>query len=203
MMEQKSPEIEKIIEAFRQYQKTDEAKAHTQSLKIKERRETKAILEKLKGLEKGSEEFVEYVLYGLLPNGKTKYSKRESIAPAFLNIKKFFGRFGYKDEDWKQIAELVFDTAEKFERNPAGYRGIIADFVANKYSKALQCGSMSPIFYSLSENFPLVNNRLIRTFRNLSGTIFPERMELNQKLESYPANIEKMVLFHLVWVVKG
>jgi len=195
MSNHKSPEVIKIIEAFREYLKTDQARSHTHDLKIKEPKETKEILERLKGLKRGSEEFVDLVLYGLLPNAKTKYSKRVSIASAFLNIKKFFGRFGYKDEDWKQIAWLVFDTAVKFEKNPDDYRKIIAEFVSNKYSKALQCGSITPIFYSLDTKFPIVNNREIRTFKVLSGTIFPERKELSQRLENYPGNMEKIRQF--------
>jgi len=195
MSNHKSPEVIKIIEAFREYLKTDQAKSHTHALKIKEPNETREILERLKSLKRGGEEFVDLVLYGLLPNAKTKYSKRVSIASAFLNIRKFFGRFGYKDEDWKQIAELVFDTAVRFEKNPDDYRRIVADFVSNRYSKALQCGSISPILYSLNTKFPIVNNREIRTFRVLSGTIFPERKELDQRLENYPGNMEKIQQF--------
>jgi hypothetical protein len=195
MSNHRSPEIIKIIKAFREYLKSDQAKSHIHVLKIKEPRETKEILEQLKSLKRGSEEFVDLVLYGLLPNAKTRYSRRVSVASAFLNIKKFFGRFGYKDEDWKQIAELVFDTAVKFEKNPDDYQKIIAEFISNKYSKALQCGSISPIFYSLNTQFPIVNNREIRTFRVLSGTIFNERKELNQRLKNYPDNVEKIRQF--------
>ena len=196
MVNQKSPEMEKIIEEFRAYLKTGQAKAHIYNLKDREPRETSGILEKLRSLSTRSAEFVDLVLYGLLPNAKTKYSKRESIAPVFMNIKKFFGsRFNYNEKDWQQIAQLVFNAADKFERDPKNIKEIVSEFVANKYSKALQCGSMTPIFYSLNTSFPIINNREIRTFKTLSGTIFSERKELKQKLEKYADNIEKIKEF--------
>ncbi|MHA1268043.1 MAG: HNH endonuclease family protein [Candidatus Helarchaeota archaeon] len=192
MEDQKSLELIKIIEEFRKYLQTEEAKSHIRDLKLKEPKETKQILEDLRKLDKDSQEFVDTVLYGLLPNAKTKYSKRVSIAPAFLNIRKFFKRFSYNDEDWKHIANLVFNAVDKFDKNPNELRDIIKYFVSNKYSKALQCGSMTPILYAINNDFPIVNNREIRTFNVLSRTVFSERKELDQKLESYPSNIEKI-----------
>jgi len=192
MEDQKSLELIKIIEEFRKYLQTEEAKSHIRDLKLKEPKETKQILEDLRKLDKDSQEFVDTVLYGLLPNAKTKYSKRVSIAPAFLNIRKFFKRFSYNDEDWKHIANLVFNAVDKFDKNPNELRDIINNFVSSKYSKALQCGSMTPIFYAINNDFPIVNNREIRTFNVLSRTVFSERKELDQKLERYPSNIEKI-----------
>jgi hypothetical protein len=86
-MEQKSPEIAKIIEDFRAYLNSDNGKHHLNYLKEKEPREVKEVLEKLKGLPKDSKEFVDLVLYGLLPNAQSKYAKRASVAPAFFKHK--------------------------------------------------------------------------------------------------------------------
>ncbi|MGB7061157.1 MAG: DUF262 domain-containing protein [Candidatus Zixiibacteriota bacterium] len=132
------------------------------------------------------------MLYGLLPNGRTKLAKRVSIAPAFLNIRRFFKRFEYTDEDWREIASLVFKAVCRFEKNPGDLENIIRDFVSSKHSKALQCGSLSPIFYSLNTKYPIVNNRERRTFRALSEIVLKKRDRLGQKLEDYPTNIEKL-----------
>lgn len=194
MMQQKSPELERIIEEFRSFLQTNTAKSHIDYLKNKEPKETKEILEKLRSIN-NTEEFVDLVLYGLLPNAQSKYAKRVSLTPAFMNIKKFFSRFNYTEDDWRNIASLVFDTIDEFDRNPDRLKEIIKKFVSNKYSKALQCGSITPILHALNPGFPIVNNRTIRTFRTLSRIVFGKEDEIYQQLEYYPENIEKIKKF--------
>lgn len=194
-MDQKSLQIEQLINEFKNYLKTEEAKGHLKYLKEKEPKETKEILEKLKTLPKESKEFIDLVLYGLLPHYKTKYAKRVSITPAFMNIKKFFARFGYTENDWEELANLVFNLIVKFENSPERLEEFIREFTSNRLSKALQCGSISPIFFALNQNFPIVNNRTIRTYRRLSFIIFDQPDDLNQKLEYYLANVEKIKRF--------
>jgi len=192
MTQQKSLEIMKIIEEFREYLKTEEGKYHLSYLKEKEPRETKEVLEKLKTLPKDSPEFVELVLYGLLPNSKTKYAKRVSIAPAFRNIKKFFERFNYSEQDWIELANLIFNLVDKFYKQPDKLESLIREFISHRLSKAIQCGSLSPIFFALNPEFPIVNNREIRTYRSLYFLIFNEIDELSQRLENYLSNVDKI-----------
>ena len=194
-MSQKSQQMEQLINEFRDYLKTKEAKDHLKYLKEKEPKETKEILERLKILPKESKEFVDLVLYGLLPHSKTKYAKRVSITPAFMNIKKFFARFEYTENDWKELANLVFNLIVKFENSPERLEEFIREFTSNRLSKALQCGSISPIFFALNQNFPIVNNRTIRTYKKLSFIVFDHPDDLNQKLEYYLANVEKVKQF--------
>jgi len=192
MNQQKSPEIIKIIEEFREYLKTEEGKYHLSYLKEKEPKETKEVLLKLQNMKKGSPEFVELVLYGLLPHSETKYAKRISIAPAFLNIKKFFARFGYSEDDWAELANLIFDLVDKFYKQPDKLESLIREFISHRLSKAIQCGSLSPIFFALNSEFPIVNNREIRTYRSLYFLIFNQVDELSQRLEDYLSNVEKI-----------
>jgi hypothetical protein len=107
---------------------------------------------KLQKMTKGSPEFVELVLYGLLPHSETKYAKRISTAPAFLNIKKFFARFGYSEDDWAELANLIFDLVDKFYKQPDKLESLIREFISHRLSKAIQCGSLSPIFLHLIQN---------------------------------------------------
>lgn len=185
----------KIIEEFREYLKTEEGKSHLSYLKEKEPRETKEVLLKLKNIEKGSPEFVELVLYGLLPHSKTKHAKRISIAPAFMNIKKFFTRFDYSEQDWIELANLVFDLVDKFYKQPDKLESLIKEFVSHRLSKAIQCGSLSPIFFALNSNFPIVNIREIRTYKRLSSSVLGQSDELSQKLDHYLSNLEKIKKF--------
>lgn len=192
MNQQKSPEIVKIIGEFREYLKTEEGKSHLFYLKEKESRETREILEKLKTLSRGSEEFVDLVLYGLLPHSNTRYAKRVSIAPSFLNIRKFFARFNYTENDWKELSSLIYELVVKFQDNPDNLENLIRNFVSHKLSKAIQCGSLSPIIFALNSNFPIINSREIRTYRRLSFLIFDQADKLSRRLENYLSNINKI-----------
>ncbi len=189
---QKNMEVVKIIEEFQEYLTTTEAKSHLNYLKEKEPKETKEIFTKLQHLQKDSPEFVEFVLYGLLPYSKTEHAKRISIAPAFMNIKKFFARFGYSEQDWKELAKLIFDLVDRFYKDPDKLEFFIREFISHRLSKALQCGSLSPIFYSLNQKYPIINNREIRTYRKLSFLVFGQSDELSQKIENYRANFDKI-----------
>jgi len=195
MKSTRSKELEKIIKEFREYLQTDEAQSHLNYLKIKEPKEIKEILERLNKMDKNSKELVDLVLYGLLPNAKTKYAKRVSTAPVFMNIRKFFGRLKYSESDWNNVANLIFKIAFNFNENPGDLENIIKNFVSNKYSQRFQCGSITPIFFALNNKFPIVNNREIRTYKRLSRIVLGQADELSQKLEDYPTSIKKIQEF--------
>jgi len=190
----KSKKLEKIIEEFREYLQTDEARSHLDYLKIKEPKETKEVFEQLKKMNRNSEEFIELVLYGLLPYAKTKKAKRVSIAPAFMDIKKFF-QMNYSDLDWKNVANLIFEMVSEFYENPKNLEKAITRFASSKYSKRFQCGAITPIFYALNNNFPIVNAREIRTYERLSEGVLGKSDQLNRKLIEYPANCKKLKEF--------
>ncbi len=192
MSQQKSVELRDTIRRFRDYLNTDPGRWHLNYLKEKEPKETREVLAKLKELPKDGTDFVDLVLYGLLPNSDTKYAKRVSIAPSFLNIKKFFGRFNYSENDWRELANLVYDLVTKFQRDPDHLDTFIRDFISHRLSKALQCGSLSPIFFALNSHFPIVNNREKSTCRKLSFLMFGEVDELSQRLENYLSNVDKI-----------
>lgn len=185
-------EIKQIIQEFREYLKTDEGKSHIIYLKETEPKETKHVLQNLAPLQKDSRDFIDLVLYGLLPNSKTKFAKRVSITPSFLNIKKFFARFNYTDDDWKELSVLIYTTILKFQENPSDLDGLIRNFISHKLSKAIQCGSLSPIFFAVNSNFPIVNNRELRTYRRLAFLVFNQEDELSQRLENYLSNVDKI-----------
>ena len=112
-----------------------------------------------------------------------------------MNIKKFFARFKYNEEDWKNIAELIFCLFVEFEENADNLSKSIKKFISSDYSKALQCGSLSPVFYSLNNKFPIINNRERRTYKTLSISILGKRDKLSQRLEDYIANVNKIKKF--------
>jgi 5-methylcytosine-specific restriction endonuclease McrA len=187
----KSAEVHKLIEEFRSYLTSDEGKHHISYLKEKEPKEVKDILGQLKNLKSGPE-FVELVLYGLLPHSQTKFAKRISLSPAFMNIKKFFTRFNYTDQDWTELASLVFKIVDRFQQDPNDLENAIREFISHRLSKGIQCGSLSPVFFALNPGYPIVNNREIRAYRKLSYLVFDKEDELSQRLENYISNVSKI-----------
>jgi hypothetical protein len=192
MGKQLSPELSKAVAEFKSYLQTEDGKLHFNYLKVKEPTETKNVLKRLHSLPIQSDEFVERVLYGLLPNFKTKYAKRVSVSPSFMNIRKFFGRFNYSENDWKELSLLVYNLISKFEQNPSHLDEYIRDFISYKLSKGLQCGSVSPIFFALNPKFPIINNREKQTYDELSFHVLDLEDELSQRLENYISNVSKV-----------
>src|SRR5206468_8385716 len=136
----------------------------------KEKQEVKDLMKKLDTMDKNSPEFVDWVLYGLLPYSKTKYAKRVSTFPAFMNIKLFFKNYNYSEEDWHLVANMIYSLAKKFQQSPENLQQWINEFTSDHiHSRSIQCGSMSPILFCINDKFPIVNNRVIYTYNDFSS----------------------------------
>lgn len=189
-METKNREIEEIIKEFQEYLETEESKKHLAMMGA-EKQEVKNLMEKLSKMDKKSREFVELVLYGLLPYSKTKYARRVSLFSAFMNIKLFFKDYNYSVEEWSLIASKIYDLCLNFQKNPQHLERLIDEFTKDKYARRLQCGSITPILFCLNEKYPVVNNRTIRTFRSIARML-GSKEEIHQQLREYPQNIAKI-----------
>lgn len=180
--------IQEILEQFKEYLETEEAKKHLKTMEG-EKSEVKEIMQKLSPMDKKSLEFTDLVLYGLLPYSKTSVAKRVSLFPAFMNIRVFFQDLNYSEEEWNLIANKTFILCDSFIKNPEKVAQLIKEFAKDKYSRRLQCGSITPILFCLSDSYPIVNNRTIRAFRSIS-LILGENRKLSQKLVDYTKNIK-------------
>ncbi|MCX9073425.1 MAG: DUF262 domain-containing protein [Candidatus Methanoperedens sp.] len=189
-MTQNKEKISEILKQFQEYLETEEAKKHLETMES-EKREVKALMQKLSSFDKKSMEFTELIIYGLLPYNKTKVAKRVSLFPTFMNIKLFFKDYNYSDEDWNKLANMIYELCLNFQINPENLNHIIKQFSDNKYSQRLQCGSITPILFCLNDKFPVVNNRIIRSFRRIN-LILGINEKLSQKLEKYPENLIKL-----------
>ena len=67
-------DLSEIITEFRNWLNNDVGKKHFATVE-KEKQEVKELVKKLDSLEENNPEFVELVLYALLPYAKTKYAK--------------------------------------------------------------------------------------------------------------------------------
>ena len=189
-MSDSNQKIVEILDQYKEYLETDEAKNHLKDMED-EKKAVQELMEKLSQMDRKSEEFTEFVLFGLLPYNNTKVAKRVSLFPAFMNIKAFFKEYDYTEEEWNLIADRVYELCNYFKNDPSGLPEYIDEFTKDKYSRRLQCGSITPILFSINDNYPIVNNRAIRAFRSLK-IILGEKEKLSQKLIDYTENIKQI-----------
>lgn len=189
-MSDSNNKIREILSLYEEYLDSDEAKKHLQFME-KEKKEVRELMEKLSQMDRKSSEFTELVLYGLLPYSKTKVAKRVSLFPAFMNIRLFFKEYKYSEEEWNLIANRIYGLCDSFKKDAGRLSEYIKNFAKDKYSRRLQCGSITPMLFSINDDFPVVNNRTIRTFRSLK-IILGEKAKLSQKLVDYIENIKKI-----------
>src|SRR4030066_189158 len=182
--------LRKIFKQFEEYLETTEAQIHLSRWEL-EIKEVQELMDKLSIMDRKSPEFTELVLYGLLPYSDTKFAKRVSMAPVFMNIKTFFKNYTYSNEEWSLIANRIFDLANGFRNDPNHLPNLIAEFTKDKYSRRLQCGSITPILFCINNSFPLVNNRTIKAYRGIN-TVLGEKDSLSHELVEYNKNIEKL-----------
>jgi len=185
--------VNEILERFKEYSQTEQAREQLNNIG-REKEEVKQLMNRLSKMDRRSPEFSELVLYGLLPYFETSVAKRVSTFPAFMNIKAFFSEYGYSEEEWIIVAENIFNLCSEFQRNPSDLRAIISRFTSSKYSRRLQCGSITPLLFCLNDKFPIVNNIVINTYESVSS-LLGKSDELSQKLVDYPTNIRKLEVF--------
>lgn len=185
--------VEYILGRYEEYLQTKEAKEHLRTME-KEKAEVKDLMTKLETMNKESDEFTELVLYGLLPNAKSKFAKRISLFPAFMNIKKFFKEYNYTESEWKIIAKKVYKFAKEFQADNSKLPELIREFTADKYSRRIQCGTITPIIFCLNDSYPLLNYRTIKTYYWIYR-FFGHKATLSSSLQDYPASIKLLTKF--------
>ena len=182
--------LDELISEFREWLKTDKIIKQKKIIE-KEKKEVQDLMQELSTMDKKSSEFTELVLYGLLPNYKSRFAKRISTFPVFLNIKLFLKNYNYSDDEWTKIANMIYDLASKSQKEPDKLGQWIEEFVSDKiHTRMIQCGSISPILFCINDSFPVINNKIIRTYKEFS-IAFGWDDKMSQKFESYIANIEK------------
>jgi hypothetical protein len=185
-------DIPEILNEFRKWISGAEGQNHMRSLR-QEISEVRTTLQRVQIMDKNSSEFVDWILYGLLPHSESKNAKRTSMFPAFWNIKALFlANYDYKeDNDWRTIANLVYDLVTKFKRSPHQLSDWIQEFISDKvHSRGLQCGAISPILFCINSTFPIVNNRVVHTYNDFANAL-SWNDTMSPKLDEYIKNIDK------------
>ena len=89
-------ELDQIKREFIEWIITEEAQSHISGIK-NEAIEVQDLVKKLEEMDQNGDEFYELVLYGLLPYHNTKFAKRTSHFPVFMNIKQWFSGYNLSD----------------------------------------------------------------------------------------------------------
>lgn len=182
--------MEDIIVEFKEWLGSEKAAKQRKTIE-EEKYQVRELMQKLETMDKKSSEFMDMVLYGLLPYRKSKFAKRVSTFPVFMNIKQFLGRYDYNDGDWNKIANMVYDLASKLQNEPSKLEWWIKEFIADKkHSRMLQCGTISPILFCINDLFPVINSKVINTYGDFSQK-FGWNDEIPLKLENYVDSIKK------------
>lgn len=153
---------------------------------VEEKHEVRKIMKNLETLDKQSDDFTDWVLYGLLPHIKTQYAKRVSIYRAFRNIRKFFTvLYHYDEKDFNIIASRVYTLIKNVEGSPQQLDKWISEFVSEKtYSRGFQCGAISPLFSAVNDSLPVINSRVVNTYNHFAN-IFGWYDRMSPRLSSY------------------
>ena len=86
---------------------------------------------------------------------------------------------------------MIYSLASNFQRDPNHLDKWIKEFTSDEiHSRKFQCGSITPILFCLNDRFPLINNRVIRTYNEFSVSFGWDDL-MYRKLDNYPSNIEK------------
>ena len=191
-MTNSSVEIKQILDDFKEWLVSEQGNASLSSIE-KEKKEVKELMKKLEPLDKQSNEFVDLILYGLLPNYENSFSKRVSMFPCFMNIKTFFEayNYNYSEEDWIKIANMIYDLANNFQKDPEKIELWIKEFSSNgKYCRRLQSGSLSSILFAINDDYPLINPAVIETY-NFFSDKFGWNDKMSNQLNDYLDSFEK------------
>ena len=192
MNEGNNLDLNYLITQFREYLRTGEGRYYSSCLRDKEPKETREILAKLESLSKSSDEFVELVLYGLLPYHDTKHAKRVSAIPVYQNIKQLFAKFDYTDDQWKNLARIIYKLAVGVRNNPNKLNILIKNFKANELSANIQSGALSPVFFALNPSFPVVNSKIANSYATISTSALGHKDRLSGLLEKYSSDAAKL-----------
>lgn len=182
------PDINSLIEGFRGFLKTGEGRRYLDHVVLRRPQETRQIFEKLRVLDRSSNDFTNLVLFRLLPNSGSGFG----VAPSSVNMKGFFSEYGYGEQDWNKLANHLFELVSGFVENPSNLNSLLRGFTSSGYSRGLRCGSITPLLYSLNRDFPLLNDSTRRSYNFLMKSVLRKPDSLGGDLEDYSFNVSKI-----------
>ena len=118
------------------------------------------------------------------------------MLPVHQNIKRLFAKFHYTEDQKRNLALIIYKLVVGVKNNPNKLEGfIIKKFRASELSVNLQSAALSPVFFALNLNFPIVNPKIASSYATLSVSVLECKERLSGSLEKYTSDIAKLDLF--------
>lgn len=189
-----SKELQEKIRWFKEeYLDTPAGQKHL-AVTESEPREVKKVFEELREKHLAGEDIKDDVLRRLLPHSDSEFHRnnnyRISTWPCITkDIRLWFEGAGWKKpEDWPQTARLIFEAVNGLVR---GKQQAWVRFLKSKYRHGFGTGFISPILFCLDERFPVINSKVVKTYKHCTGQL-GEPDEIDAKLDHYLKNAEKV-----------
>lgn len=187
-------ELAERIEQYRTtYLEANEGRNHLEVLRS-EQKEVQQDYRKLFKKWQSGEDITDLTLLRLLPYANTKYNRqrgtRISTWPCITkDIKAWFeGAKWKKPHEWSAVAQWLMEIVTAgSEENWELWQELSSDPI----HKGFASGFISPIVYCLNPKLPVINSKVVRTYRSVVMELGWDS-EISSDLPSYPACAEKI-----------
>jgi predicted RNA-binding protein with PUA-like domain len=189
-----SKELEQTIQWYREeYLDTPAGQKHL-AVTEAEPEEVKQVFEEIRDKHAAGEDITDDVLRRLLPHFDTEFHRKNgyriSTWPCIIKeVRSWFEGAGWKaPEDWPPTARLMFEAIDGLV---SGDMRAWDKFLRSKYRHGFGTGFISPILFCLDERFPVINSKVVKTYRYCTAQL-GEPDQIDARLDNYLENAEKV-----------
>ena len=189
-----SDELRAAVESFKdEFYDASAGQAHL-AAKESEARDVKRVFREIREKRDRGEDITDDVLRRLLPHTDSSYHRAEgyrvSTWPCIRkDVRGWFEGAGWKQPDeWPETARLLFEAIEGLV---TGDLERWRRFLNSEYRRGFGTGFVSPILFCLDDGFPVINSKVVKTYRYCSVALGMEE-SVDAKLASYLENGEKV-----------
>ena len=183
------------ITRFRlEYLDTAQGRAHVKTAGD-EAKEVQVVYKELLTKRHAGENITEETLKRLLPYGNTQGNRERGVRistwPCITkDVKAWFeGANWKKPEEWPATAEWLLDICEA---------GRVANWTewqelaTHPFQKGFACGFITPIVHCLNDNLPVINSKVVKTYKALAEEL-GLKTKISSALEEYPVSQDLLI----------
>jgi len=178
------------IQKFKQeYLESPEGRAHYQT-EFREQGDIQTTYKELLEKRATGQDITSTVLEHLLPYNNTQGNRQRGVHistwPCITkDIRSWFENAGWKNAtEWPEVAIWIMDIAQAGQTENWENWGELAK---KPIQKGFQDGFITPIVHCLNPKLPVINNKVVETFQNVT-TELGLKVEITNALKDYPTN---------------
>lgn len=187
-------QLQQIIQEFQEeYLNTPKGQDHLE-WHTTEAQDVQRIFKEIERKYNANQSITDDMLNRLLPHLDTEYHRthgyRVSTWPVILKeIRPWFENIGWKQPDeWDDTARAIFEAIQGVMNDD--YEPW-HDFVNSDLKRGFATGFISPILYCLNSRFPVINSKVIKSYRYCTEQL-GKPDQIDAKLRNYFENAEKL-----------